>query len=445
MNKYIDAEKLIAEIDGMLSACTKQTHTGVYNTCHRIKGIIASLQQEQPEGLHFTPLNRLIQKIPSEKWNDSTNNYAKKLRDCLIKEGYLKDANVLQGYISYMNGNNFPMATMDEKEQPDFPTTADRLVSLAECLEMDGDCLFNGYSGTECGEFLRELARKQIGCKPAEWSEEDENMIRFYEMDYNNQIGDWPAKKVVEMRLAFKDWLCVRLKYLRPQPSWKPCKDQMGTLKDTEGTHNGHDYVDLGIRNDKGERILFATCNIGASCPEEYGDYFACGETSIRKRQDTPFTLDNAPFYNNKTHKFDKYNLEDKLGTLKETDDVATVMWGKGWRMPGREEFKLLLEQTDHKWVTNYKDTGINGYLFAGKDKYSSSVLFLPAAGNCYVDSARNRAGDYGDYWSRSIYTDEPDIAYNLYFDFEDGNYCVVSLDYRYSGLSVRPVLVLPE
>lgn len=49
MNKYIDAEKLKAEIDSILSGCTKQTHTGVYNTCHRIKSIIASLQQEQPE------------------------------------------------------------------------------------------------------------------------------------------------------------------------------------------------------------------------------------------------------------------------------------------------------------------------------------------------------------------------------------------------------------
>ena len=55
--------------------------------------------------------------------------------------------------------------------------TADRLVSLAECLEMDGDCLFNGYSGTECGKFLRELARKQIGCKPSEWSEEDKRKL----------------------------------------------------------------------------------------------------------------------------------------------------------------------------------------------------------------------------------------------------------------------------
>lgn len=91
----------------------------VSNVINGIKTVIASLQQEQPEGLHFTPLNRLIQKIPSKNWNDTVNNYAKKLRDCLIKEGYLKDAGVLQGYISYMNGNNVPMATMDEQEQPE--------------------------------------------------------------------------------------------------------------------------------------------------------------------------------------------------------------------------------------------------------------------------------------------------------------------------------------
>ena len=131
--KYIDADKLIAEIERY-----ENTAINAYNphgedadfwngkvvACEDLKTLITSLQQEQPEGLHFTPLNRLIQKIPSKNWNDTVNNYAKKLRDCLIKEGYLKDAEVLQGYISYMNGNNVPMATMDEKEQPDFPTTA---------------------------------------------------------------------------------------------------------------------------------------------------------------------------------------------------------------------------------------------------------------------------------------------------------------------------------
>lgn len=51
--------------------------------------------------------------------------------------------------------------------------TVDKLIAIAECLEMDGDCLFNGYTGTECGKFLRDLARKQVECKSIEWSEED--------------------------------------------------------------------------------------------------------------------------------------------------------------------------------------------------------------------------------------------------------------------------------
>lgn len=123
--KYIDAEKLKASVQkGFDSAKESEEYdddmyeTGRADAYEDVIHIIDSLQQEQPDGLHFTPLNRLIRKIPSKKWNDNTNNYAKNLRDCLIKEGYLKDAKVLQDYISYMNGNNIPMATMDEQKQP---------------------------------------------------------------------------------------------------------------------------------------------------------------------------------------------------------------------------------------------------------------------------------------------------------------------------------------
>ena len=131
MSKYIDSDKLIAEFQKRFDICkriseddknaldTMDWYRGKYTAYSECLYFIASLQQEQPEGLHFSPLNRLIQKIPSKNWNDTVNNYAKKLRDCLIKEGYLKDAEVLQGYISYMNGNNVPMATMDEQEQPE--------------------------------------------------------------------------------------------------------------------------------------------------------------------------------------------------------------------------------------------------------------------------------------------------------------------------------------
>ena len=114
--KYIDAEKLIAEIERRRLSNRYIDTEGYEN---ELLDLIDSLQQEQPKGLHFTPLNRLIQKIPSKNWNETVNNYAKKLRDCLIKEGYLKDAEILQGYISYMNGNNVPMATMDEQEHPE--------------------------------------------------------------------------------------------------------------------------------------------------------------------------------------------------------------------------------------------------------------------------------------------------------------------------------------
>lgn len=128
--KYIDAERLISEIEQYKKGAAiarfenagenADYFQGKVDLCDDLTHIIDSLQQEQTEGLHFTPLNRLIQKIPSKNWNDTVNNYAKKLRDCLIKEGYLKDAEVLQGYISYMNGKNVPMATMDEQEQVEF-------------------------------------------------------------------------------------------------------------------------------------------------------------------------------------------------------------------------------------------------------------------------------------------------------------------------------------
>ena len=116
------------EDEKMLSACIEAVGSmSVRSDVKTLRDWLRSLRpqphwkpcKEQMEGLHFTPLNRLIQKIPSKNWNDTVNNYAKKLRDCLIKEGYLKDAKVLQDYISYMNGNNVPMATMDEQEQPE--------------------------------------------------------------------------------------------------------------------------------------------------------------------------------------------------------------------------------------------------------------------------------------------------------------------------------------
>ena len=150
--------------------------------------------------------------------------------------------------------------------------TVDRLVSISECLEMDGDCLFNGYSGTDCGKFLRELARKQIECKPVEWSEEDEhritdaiyflesakshyadtseldaaiNFLKSLHERFNLQPrAEWSDEEKrhiqnLESVLYYDQHLSKEtrielgnfLKSLRP--SWKPNKEQMVALQDS--------------------------------------------------------------------------------------------------------------------------------------------------------------------------------------------------------------------
>lgn len=98
--------------------------------------------------------------------------------------------------------------------------TVDKLVAIAECLEMDGDCIFNGYSGTECGKFLRDLARKQVECKPAEWSEEDEEMCQNILECLRN---GW--RKLPTDILKYESWL------RSPHPNWKPSEEQMEALR----------------------------------------------------------------------------------------------------------------------------------------------------------------------------------------------------------------------
>ena len=101
--------------------------------------------------------------------------------------------------------------------------TVDQLIALAECLEMDGDCSFNGYKGKDCGKFLRELARRESENKPAEWSEEDDRMFNLVvecieREERDGTITRSEAKKIFSM-----------LKSLRPR--WKPSEEQMKALE----------------------------------------------------------------------------------------------------------------------------------------------------------------------------------------------------------------------
>ena len=192
-----------------------------------------------------------------------------------------------------------------------------------------------------------------------------------------------------------------------------------------------HEFVDLGLPSG----LLWATCNVGADTPEGYGDYYAWGETTPKETYEwstyqycmgsgntlTKYCNDASYGYNGFT---------DDLTTLLPEDDAATANWGTGWRMPTYDEWQELFDNTTHTWTTQ---NGVNGRLFTAPN---GNTLFLPAAGSPDF-SLFYPAGSWGLYWSSSLDTDYPNLAWNFFFD-SSGTYV-----YSYSrggGFPVRPV-----
>ena len=196
------------------------------------------------------------------------------------------------------------------------------------------------------------------------------------------------------------------------------------------GSADGHDYVDLGLPSG----TLWATCNMGASKPEKYGDYYAWGET----RTKSTYNWSTYQYANGDYDKLTKYcnkssygnkGFTDNLTALQSSDDPATS-WGSGWRTPNKEQWDELLKHTTHQWTTQ---NGVKGRLFTAKN---GQTLFLPAAGSRW-DSELDHAGSDGNYWSRSLRTDTPSSAW--YLRFRSGN-CRMDYHLRNGGFSVRPV-----
>ena len=194
------------------------------------------------------------------------------------------------------------------------------------------------------------------------------------------------------------------------------------------GTLNGHEWVDLGLPSG----LKWATCNVGASQPEEYGDYLAWGEVEPKEY----YYWDSYKWCNGSHDTQTKYctdsyyGIVDNKTTLELSDDAANYNWGGSWRMPTKEEQDELRNNCSWEWITQ---NGVNGYTVTGPNGNS---IFLPAAG-CRYDSSLLSVGSYGDYWSSSLDTNSPYYAYYLSF-FSD--YVGWGNDNRCCGRSVRPV-----
>lgn len=204
--------------------------------------------------------------------------------------------------------------------------------------------------------------------------------------------------------------------------------DEPNNGASVSGSIEGHDYVDLGLPSG----TLWATCNVGADTPEDYGDYFAWGEIVSK----TSYLWTNYSFAYDRTQ-LTKYCLNpiygyqgfaDSLTTLETCDDAAAANWGGGWRMPSYAEWR---EMINNCWLDGPHINGVNDWAFVGNN---GNRLVLPFAS---FKEGTSNGGYVGYYWSSTLYTDQPDCARLFYME---GNEYMMSFDPRSLGLTVRPV-----
>ena len=207
------------------------------------------------------------------------------------------------------------------------------------------------------------------------------------------------------------------------------------------GTTPTEEYVDLGLS------VKWAKCNLGASKPSDYGDYYAWGETAP-KAEYTWATYKWMQAGKSDWQYITKYTIADgqtegiwydaggtfigdNKTTLEAADDAATAKLGSPWRMPTKDEIQELIDNCTWTWTT--KD-GKNGYEVKGKNGNS---IFLPAAGY-RKGSVLNNTGSWGYFRSSSLYIGYNDYASNLNFDSD--RHDKYNYSRRYLGFSVRPV-----
>ena len=188
----------------------------------------------------------------------------------------------------------------------------------------------------------------------------------------------------------------------------------------------------------------WATTNIGADDPEEYGYYFWWGDTIGYRRENDKWVASdgsssNFSFSNNPpTHgkwvgilQYEGWITAD--GVLAPAHDAAQVHWGGDWRMPTKQELSDLNSKCDWTWTTQ---NGVQGYVVKGKGAYASASIFLPCTGSGSETSLYG-AGSYGDYWSSVPDSGSGYVAWNLYFN---SGYHYTDDSYRRVGQSVRAV-----
>lgn len=182
--------------------------------------------------------------------------------------------------------------------------------------------------------------------------------------------------------------------------------------------------VDLGLPSG----VKWASCNVGATKPEEYGGYYAWGELEEKSKYDTS----TYQYYQNGKYLIIGTGTQYVKSISGSQYDVARAKWGGNWRIPTREEIEELMHNCTNEWVTV---NGVKGKKYTSKSNGNS--IFLPATGT-HIDSNPAKTGVVGNYWSSTLGTSVSSQIPGLRFSETSSQRIYVG--YRYYGLPVRPV-----
>lgn len=197
---------------------------------------------------------------------------------------------------------------------------------------------------------------------------------------------------------------------------------------------NSHQYVDLGLS------VLWATCNIGATNPWDFGTYFAWGET----KEKNDYSWETYEYCDEDEKKLTKYCTDKKYGivdnkvSLDKEDDAAIVNWGDEWRMPTQDELAELYKNCTRTFTYNYRNTGVAGFIFQSKiEGYTDKHIFMPSAG--FKEGLKlTNDGPNAGWWASDLYpTFKTSTAIILfYYRLNTG----MAGELRCNGWPIRPV-----
>lgn len=374
----------------------------------------------------FTPVNQCIvgtwYKSKSETVtfnNDGTTNYI---------EGATYEFLPYQGIVIFYNASGAPVNILKV-----YKVTADKLI-----VSTTGDNKFRVWGTTPQPQPVEEIVLSETSLTLQPDERATLTAIVLPE-NADNKTVTWESSNedIAEMNrsgrvTANADGSCIIT-----------CRatDGSGVYAECQVTVGGdivvpeeHEWVDLGLPSG----TLWATCNVGAENPEEYGDYFAWGETTGYNDGKTTFNWNTYKYYDTTHETLTKYctvsedGIVDNKTELEPQDDAATANWGSGWQMPSKSQIDELINSsyTTTTWTTL---KGVNGRMIVSNSK--GTRIFLPAAGTRFGASLFSD-GSFGLIWSR---TGESRYAGGLEFNSSQID---LTGNARRLGQSVRPVRV---